>query len=90
MDKKDVDERKLPKNTMGVLITQIDRDSPINYLNVENIIIEADGKKIKTPGDLKNIVDTSISVASPNVVSYLMSAKEKLSLEKKMKEQKDE
>ena len=26
-------------------------------------------------GDLKNIVDTSISVASPNVVSYLMSAK---------------
>ena len=56
----DISSRKLPKNTMGVLITQIDRDSPINYLNVENIIIEADGKKIKTPGDLKNIVNTAL------------------------------
>ncbi len=56
----DISSRKLPENTMGVLITQIDRDSPINYLNVENIIIEADGKKIKTPGDLKNIVNTAL------------------------------
>ena len=45
---------------MGVLITQIDRDSTINYLNVENIIIEADRKKIKTPGDLKNIVNAAL------------------------------
>ena len=56
----DISSRKLPTNTMGVLITQIDRDSPINYLNIENIIIEADGKKIKTPGDLKNIVNAAL------------------------------
>ena len=56
----DISSRKLPENTSGVLITQIDGDSPINYLNVENIIIEADGKKIKTPGDLKNIVNAAL------------------------------
>ncbi len=56
----DISSRKLPTNTMGVLITQIDGDSPINYLNVDNIIIEADGKKIKTPGDLKNIVNAAL------------------------------
>jgi serine protease Do len=60
ISEKDISSRKLPKNTMGVLITQIDGDSPINYLNVENIIIEADGKKIKTPGDLKNIVNAAL------------------------------
>ena len=48
------------KDTKGVVITQIDGDSPINYLNVENIIIEADGIKIKTVGDLKNIVNTAL------------------------------
>ena len=56
----DIVSRKLPKNTMGVMIVQIDSNSPINYLNVENIIIEADGKKIKTPGDLKNIVNAAL------------------------------
>jgi serine protease Do len=60
ISKNDISSRKLPENTSGVLITQIDGDSPINYLNVENIIIEADGKKIKTPGDLKNIVNAAL------------------------------
>ncbi len=57
---KDIASRKLPEDTKGVLIVQIDGNSPINYLNVGNIIIEADGKKIKTPGDLKNIVNTRL------------------------------
>ncbi len=60
LDKNYIELRKLPKDTKGVVITQIDGDSPINYLNVENIIIEADGIKIKTVGDLKNIVNTAL------------------------------
>ena len=60
MDKSYIELRKLPKNTTGVVIVQIDEDSPINYLNVENIIIEAEGRKIKTAGDLKNIVNTAL------------------------------
>ena len=42
------------------MITQIDGDSPINYLNVENIIIKAEGVTIKTVGDLKNIVNAAL------------------------------
>ncbi len=57
---KDISSRKLPKNITGVLIIQIDGESPINYLNVENIITEVDGKKIITPGDLKNIVNAAL------------------------------
>ena len=37
LDKKYIELRKLPKDTKGVVIIQIDSDSPINYLNVENI-----------------------------------------------------
>jgi len=60
LDKNYIELRKLPKDTEGVVITQIDGDSPINYLNVENIIIEAEGIKIKTVGDLKNIVNKAL------------------------------
>ena len=52
--------RKLPKNTTGLIITEIASDSPINYLNVNNIIIEAQKRKVKTPGDLDNIIKISI------------------------------
>jgi len=56
LDKQDILERKLPKGTSGVVITQIEKDSPINYLEVNNIIVEAQKKKINTIGDLDNIV----------------------------------
>ncbi len=56
LDKKDILERKLPKETSGVVITKIEQDSPINYLEVNNIIVEAQKKKINTIGDLDNIV----------------------------------
>ena len=56
----DIEARDLPKNTTGAVITKIESDSPINYLSVNNIIIEADKKKIKTVGDLKNIVNSAL------------------------------
>ena len=42
------------------MITKIDSDSPIKNLEVNNIIIEAQKRKVKTPGDLDNIVKISI------------------------------
>ena len=39
-----------------MVITEIAPDSPINYLNVNNIIVEAQKKKIKTIGELDNLV----------------------------------
>ena len=49
------------------MITQIESDSPINYLNVENIIIEAGGIKIKTVGDLKNIVNAALKKSEKKI-----------------------
>ena len=60
LDKKDVAERKLPKGTTGVVITKIEKDSPLNYLEVSNIIVEAQKKKINTIGDLDNIVKMTL------------------------------
>ena len=56
----DIRDRNLPKNTTGLVITQIEKDSPINYLQVNNIIVEAQKKKINTIGDLDNIVKLAL------------------------------
>ena len=60
LTKEDVAQRNLPENTTGVIITSIDPESPISNLQINNIIIEAQKKKIKTPGDLENIVKSAL------------------------------
>ena len=54
---KDVKARQLPPGTSGLVITNIQQDSPINYLKVENIIIEAQKKKIRSVEDLERIIN---------------------------------
>ncbi len=60
INEKDISTRKLPKNTSGVVITKIDKDSPVNYLKVGNIIIEAQKRNINTPGDLNIVVNSAL------------------------------
>ena len=64
----DINQRKLPNNTTGVVITKIDQQSPINYLSINNIIVEADKKKIKTIGDLKNIINSAIKSSKKTIM----------------------
>tara|TARA_B100001175_G_scaffold231749_1_gene198306 strand:- start:225 stop:680 length:456 start_codon:yes stop_codon:yes gene_type:complete len=64
----DIEARNLPKNTTGAVIVKIENDSPINYLNVNNIIVEAQKKKIKTVGDLKNIVKSTIKSSDKTIL----------------------
>ncbi len=68
LTKDDIKERNLPKNTTGLVITEIDRDSPINYLQVNNIIVEAQKKKINTIGDLDNIVKLALRGADKSLL----------------------
>ena len=68
LTKQDIEARNLPKDTTGAVIVKIENDSPINYLNVDNIIIEAQKKKIKTVGDLKNIVNSAIRSADKTIM----------------------
>ena len=60
LDKQDIKERNLPNGTSGVVITKIEKDSPVNYLNINEIIVEAQRKKIRTIGQLDNIVKAAL------------------------------
>ncbi len=61
IEAKDIEERNLSKNTKGLVITEIANDSPINYLNVGNIIVEAQKKTIRTIGDLEIAVKQALN-----------------------------
>ena len=43
------------------MITEIANDSPINYLNAGNIIVEAQKKAVKTSRDLKIAVKQALN-----------------------------
>ena len=55
LSKKDIQDRNLPKDISGLVITNIQQDSPINFLKVNNIIIEVQKKKIRSVKDFEQI-----------------------------------
>ena len=53
----DIETRKLPEGTTGLVITKIENESPlIGSIRPNSIIVEAQKRKIKTIGDLKQVV----------------------------------
>ena len=57
LTKDDINIRKLPNQTNGVIITKIQNDSPLkNSIEVNSIIVEVQKKKIRSPNDLAQIV----------------------------------
>ena len=60
LNKKDIEQRKLPNQTTGLVITNIGKNSPVNYLNVGDVIVEAQKKKIRSIKDLEDIVDKAL------------------------------
>ena len=60
LNKEDISKRKLPNQTTGLVITNIGKNSPVNYLKVGDVIVEAQKKKIKSIKDLEDIVDKAL------------------------------
>ena len=68
ISEKDIAERKLPQTTSGVVITKIENDSPVNYLNVNDIIVEAQKRNINTAGDLNNVVNSAMRSSEKTIL----------------------
>jgi serine protease Do len=61
LDKDDINERKLPKNTTGVVVTEIFEGSPLMFVAVNDIIVEVQKKKIKSSKQFSNIINKVIN-----------------------------
>ena len=57
LSKEDIKSRNLPNQTTGLIITKIEKDSPLlNSIEINSIILEAQKKRIKTADDLNQAV----------------------------------
>ena len=61
LKKEDIEERKLPKNTTGVVVEEILEGSPLKFLFSKDIIVEIQKKKIISAKQFSNLVKEIIS-----------------------------
>ena len=64
----DIKDRRLPNQTSGLVITSIEKDSPVNYLNIGNIIVEAQKKKIRSIRDLEKVINDSLKTTEKTIL----------------------
>ena len=56
LSKDDISKRKLPKNTTGVVVTEILEGSPLKFVSINDIIVEMQKKKILNTNQFSNLV----------------------------------
>ena len=72
LTKDDINIRKLPNQTNGVIITKIQNDSPLkNSIEVNSIIVEVQKKKIRSPNDLTQIVKEALKT-NQNTILFVV------------------
>jgi len=56
LTQKDISERKLPKNTTGVVVTEISKESPLLFVSANDVIVELQKKKVINSKQFSNLV----------------------------------
>ena len=56
LTKDDINDRKLPKNTTGVVITKILEGTPLIFISVNDVIVELQKKKITSSRQFSNLL----------------------------------
>ena len=64
LNKDDISERKLPKNTTGVVVTEIFEGSPLMFVFVNDVIVELQKKKVINSNQFSNLVKEIINKGS--------------------------
>ena len=60
LNKEDILERKLPKNTTGVVITEIFDESPLIFIEVNDVIVELQKKKVLNSKQFLKLINETI------------------------------
>jgi len=68
LDKKDIEQRKLPNQTTGLVITNIAKNSPVNYLNIGDVIVEAQKEKITSVKNLEDIINKALKSGQKTIL----------------------
>ena len=75
LNDEDIKERSLPNQTTGLVITKIEKDSPlINSIEVNSIIVEAQKKRIKSANELEQIVKQILNTNQKTILLVIYNS----------------
>ena len=75
LNKDDIKQRNLPNQSKGLVITNIENDSPLaNSIEVNSIIIEAQKKKISSVNDLNQIVKQVLNTNQKTILLVIYNS----------------
>jgi serine protease Do len=75
LNKDDISKRNLPKNTTGVVIMEISKDSPLMFVSVNDVIVELQKKKINSSKQLSSLVKEIIKKGSKTLYLAIYDSK---------------
>ena len=75
LNKDDISERKLPKNTTGVVVTEISEESPLMFVSVNDVIVELQKKKITHSEQFSKLVNDIISKGQKTLLFAIYNSK---------------
>jgi len=67
LNKEDILERKLPKDTTGVVITKILEGSPLMFVSINDILVELQKQKIRNSKQFSNLIDEIIKKGTSTI-----------------------
>ena len=71
----DIKTRNLPNQTSGLVITKMEKDSPlINSIEIDSIILEAQKKKIRTAEDLDQAVKKVLNSNQKSILLVILNS----------------
>ena len=75
LNKEDIKNRNLPNQTSGLVITQIEADSPLaKSLDINSIILEAQKKKIRSTNDLNQALDQVLKTSEKTLLLVIYNS----------------
>ena len=75
LNKEDIKNRNLPNQTSGLVITQIEADSPLaKSLDLNSIILEAQKNKIRSTDDLNKAVDQVLKTSEKTLLLVIFNS----------------
>jgi len=75
LSKEDIAERKLPKKTNGVVVTEILQGSPLVVVSVNDIIVELQKKKIANSNQFSNLLKDIINKGAKTLYLAIYNSK---------------
>ncbi len=79
LTKEDIKERKLPNQISGLVVTKIEKDSPLtNSVELNSIIIEAQKKKIRSANDLDQIANQVLNSNQKTILLVIYNSQNQI------------